>query len=254
MKYLPNFSHIYIERSAREYPLTHTILKRFKRSLQIELDDYKRIFARPRQDWREQKRSQKLILAVKKSDFLYEAGEVQPHFEGGGSYYAALAMNCPFDCEYCFLQGMYPSANLVVFVNFDDYENAILAKLESEGTFNLALSYTTDLLAIEQIASYCESSVLLASRNPALNLELRTKSTNIKALLKLRPVENVTIAWTLSPDTVAKSYERGAPALKARLRAISQVQLAGWKVRLCFDPLIAVDNWQEVYTEFLSEV
>ena len=29
-------------------------------------------------------------------------------------------MNCVFDCEYCYLKGMYPSANLVVFVNLED--------------------------------------------------------------------------------------------------------------------------------------
>lgn len=29
-------------------------------------------------------------------------------------------MNCIFDCEYCYLKGMYPSGNLVVFVNLED--------------------------------------------------------------------------------------------------------------------------------------
>lgn len=36
-------------------------------------------------------------------------------------------MNCIFDCEYCYLKGMYPSGNLVVFVNLED----IFAELES---------------------------------------------------------------------------------------------------------------------------
>ena len=33
--------------------------------------------------------------------------------------------NCLFDCKYCFLQGMYSSANYVIFVNYEDYYEEI---------------------------------------------------------------------------------------------------------------------------------
>ena len=33
--------------------------------------------------------------------------------------------NCLFDCKYCFLQGMYSSANYVIFVNYEDYYDEI---------------------------------------------------------------------------------------------------------------------------------
>ena len=30
-------------------------------------------------------------------------------------------LNCIYDCNYCFLQGMFNSANYLVFVNYEDY-------------------------------------------------------------------------------------------------------------------------------------
>ena len=29
-------------------------------------------------------------------------------------------MNCVFNCEYCYLKGMYPTGNLVLFLNLED--------------------------------------------------------------------------------------------------------------------------------------
>ena len=33
--------------------------------------------------------------------------------------------NCIYDCKYCFLQGLYSSANYLVFVNYEDFLNQI---------------------------------------------------------------------------------------------------------------------------------
>ena len=33
--------------------------------------------------------------------------------------------NCIYDCRYCFLQGMYSSANFVLFVNFEEGKSLI---------------------------------------------------------------------------------------------------------------------------------
>ena len=44
-----NFSHLYIERGAKEFPLTRRIRERFAKARVVEIDDYKTVFARPRQ-------------------------------------------------------------------------------------------------------------------------------------------------------------------------------------------------------------
>lgn len=62
-------------------------------------------------------------------------------------------MNCIFDCEYCYLKGMYPSGNLVVFVNLED----IFAELEAllaQKSIYLCVSYDADLVAIESLTGF----------------------------------------------------------------------------------------------------
>ena len=33
------------------------------------------------------------------------------------NYYFSHMLNCIYDCKYCFLQGMFNSANFVIFTN-----------------------------------------------------------------------------------------------------------------------------------------
>ena len=35
-------------------------------------------------------------------------------------------LNCIYDCKYCFLQGMFRSANFVIFVNYESFMNEIM--------------------------------------------------------------------------------------------------------------------------------
>ena len=46
-------------------------------------------------------------------------------------YYFSHMLNCLYDCRYCFLQGMYQSANYVLFVNFEDFQSDIRSIAEA---------------------------------------------------------------------------------------------------------------------------
>src|SRR5690606_38448337 len=148
---------------------------------------------------------------------------------------------CPYDCRYCYLQGMYASANLVVFANVGDYVAATEERLESlppGAPMHLALSYDTDLLALENLLGMIRRWLPVIRRNPRLVAEVRTKSASDSALAGEPPCDRMVLAWTLSPAEVAKAHEPLAPPLKARLQAARRAQDAGWPVRLCFDPLL----------------
>ena len=47
----PNFSHIYIEESAKNYPLSKLAIEKFSKSTIIEINHYKDVFNRPNQDF-----------------------------------------------------------------------------------------------------------------------------------------------------------------------------------------------------------
>ncbi len=252
-----NFSHLYIERGADGYPLTRRIRDRFAKARVVEIDDYKAVFARPRQRFQAQKESMKLILAVKKDRFLYDGSGHSQDFSLENFYYNTLMFNCVYNCDYCYLQGMYPSANIVAFVNVEDYFSATRRGIEDRPNpaqpLYLCISYDTDLLAFESVAPYCRAWIEFVHGEPDLLVEIRTKSAAYRAIRDLAPADRVILAWTLSPEPVAARYEHGAAPLRLRLDAARAAIDDGWPVRLCFDPVLAVPSWKSVYGELLEE-
>lgn len=253
-----NFSHLYIEREANEYPITRRIRDRFAKAQVVEIDDYKTVFARPRQRFQAQKESMKLILAVKKDRFLYAGSGNSQNFSLEDFHYNTLTFNCVYNCDYCYLQGMYPSANIVVFVNLEDYFNATRIGIHDRSNptqpFYLCISYDTDLLAFESVVPYCRAWIEFAREEPDLLIEIRTKSAAYRAIRDLPPTDRVILAWTLSPEPVATRFEHGAAPLSRRLDAVRSAIDDGWPVRLCFDPVLAVPSWASLYGDLVEEV
>lgn len=251
--FMNNFSHIYVEQRAASYPIAGHILSRFPKSIRVMIRHYKDVFNRPHQDFRRQKGLTKLILAVKQEPFLYPGPEVCEDFGNDNFYYTSPVLNCIYDCDYCYLQGLYPSANMVIFVNIEDFFEAVEKQLEN-GPLYLCPSYDTDLLALEGIVPYASRWIGFAGGKQNLCIELRTKSANYNAIAGLSPVEQVVLAWSLSPDEIARRYEKLAPSLKTRLAAAKAAMQDGWQVRLCFEPVLKVQGWQRIYSEFLDGV
>lgn len=248
-----NFSHIYVEKDAEDNINTKKILDHFKNARKISIDSYKEIFNRPHQDFNVQKKSINLILAVKKDNFIYKGADVCEDFGNKYFYYTSSIMNCVYNCEYCYLRGMYPSANIVIWVNIDDiFKEA--SQILNEHPMYICISYDTDLLVFENVTSFVDMWINFAASRDNLKIELRTKSSKFDSIKHIKPIENMIIAWTLSPQDIIERYEKNTPSLESRLKSIKEAVDAGWKVRICFDPLIYVDDWKEVYSKYIDDV
>ena len=151
----PNFSHIYLENGTVGYPLTQFALSKFPKAKVIKIEHYKDVFNRTGQDFQIQKSSMKLILAKKTKPYLYPASDMVQEYGTPNTFYNTPILNCLYNCDYCFLQGMYPSGNLVVFVNEGDFFNSITNKLKKlndpSEPMIVSISYNTDLMAMENI-------------------------------------------------------------------------------------------------------
>ncbi|MCB0318940.1 MAG: hypothetical protein KDD56_09300, partial [Bdellovibrionales bacterium] len=206
-----DFSHLYIEESCLDYEDTIILSEKFPKSKKIVIKDYKEFFNRPKQNWKSQKKSSKIILAKKKDALLYEGSPAAPNFGFDNFYYNTLVMNCLYDCSYCYLQGMYPSANLVFFVNGEDFMNEVDKKREVESPIYLCISYDSDLLALESLIPLCRRWIEFVNTRPDVFIEIRTKSANFKQINDIKPINNVILAWTISPKEIAKKYETKTP-------------------------------------------
>ena len=245
-------SLLYIEKALKSHPRTKTILKKLSPQKCIYIDRYTQIFNRTKQHFRLQKNHPAFILAEKKEKLVYKA----PLNYGIGAkynYYFSHLLNCPFDCRYCFLQGMYRSAAFVLFINYEAFQKAILEKINDEKTTFFS-GYDGDSLALNGKSGFLEAFFPFFQKLPKAELELRTKSTAIYPLLKQAPLKNCIVAFTLSPERIAKEFELKAPPLYARLKAIDQLQKKGWNIGLRFDPIIYCEDFERIYGSFFQTV
>lgn len=246
---------IYIEKSISDHPRTKSIISKFKKARCIEIDRYGEIFNKRNQNFRNQKKNPALILAYKND------GLVLPTPEGFGigaskNYYFSHMYNCIYDCRYCFLQGMYSSANYVVFVNFEDFDIEIKKIIEANLNKKLTFfsGYDCDSLALESVTGFAKHIIPLFEKYPEVDIEFRTKSTQIKPFSSIEPLENFVIAYSLMPDVMSKSLDNKTPSVQKRIEAMSSLASKGWKIGLRFDPLIHGKNWKILYEELINKV
>ena len=246
------FSHIYVEKKILNNKNTLEILSKFKDVKIIEIENYKEVFSSNNQDFHLQKLGQKLILASNKANMIYEGAVVCESFENDNFYYTSSIINCVYDCEYCYLQGVYSSGNIVIFVDIEKVFEEVEELYNKLKTLYLCISYDTDLLAIENICGFSEKWYYFIEDKKDLKIELRTKSGNIDKFLNLKPLDNFIVAFTLSPENLALKNEKYTASFKNRVKAIKELEEKGWKVRICIDPLIYSDNFEENYGQMIE--
>lgn len=248
-----HFSHIYIEKRAMDRPGTERILEHFPGAKRILIDHYKDVFNRMHQDRSLQEANRSLILAVRKGTAVYPGAPVCQNFGRAHFYYASSVMNCPFNCEYCYLKGMYPSGNIVIFVNPEEIMEEVDGLLARHPVY-LCISYDTDLLAWEAVTGYVSAWAAFAADRPDLSLEIRTKAAMLTGWEAYRGRRDLIFAWTLSPEAYARELEPGAAGLSARIESMRAAIRAGVTVRLALDPMIFRPGWKRAYGDLVDRI
>jgi spore photoproduct lyase len=246
---------LYIEENIRKHPRTQAICERFPKARQITCERYGEVFNPKAQNFRLQKQDPALILAEKYKNFSLSA----PAGYGIGAennYYFSHMLNCLYDCRYCFLQGMFQSANYVLFVNYEDYQLDIqrICNETPDEPIHFFSGYDCDSLALEPVTGFAEHFLPSFADIPNAWLELRTKSTQVRSLLNREAFPRCIVAFSLSPDEVANKVEDKAPSLERRLEAMCKLQDHGWQLGLRFDPLIYQTAYQQQYADLFEQV
>jgi spore photoproduct lyase len=246
---------IYIEENIQQHRRVQDILARFPAARNILCERYSEVFNSKAQNFRLQKQKPALILAEKYKHFALET----PKAYGMGAdrnYYFSHMLNCLYDCRYCFLQGMYQSANYVLFVNYEGFQDEIRQICGSYPTEDIHFfsGYDCDSLALEPVTGFAEQFLPFFADLPNAWLELRTKSTQIRNLTCRKPLPRCVVAFSLSPKEIAEKAEAKAPSLERRLEAIKKLQENGWLIGLRFDPLIFQTGYQRQYQQLFEQV
>lgn len=246
---------LYIEENIREHPRVQAIKQRFPKARHIICQRYGEVFNPKAQNFRLQKRKPALILAEKYQNFVLEA---PPGYGIGAqkNYYFSHMLNCLYDCRYCFLQGMLQSANYLLFVNYEDFQQQIrrLSQAHPGQAMHFFSGYDCDSLAMEPVTGFAEAFLPLFEQLPNAWLELRTKSTQVRGLLAREVVPRCIVAFSFTPEEVAEAVEAKTPAVPRRIAAMEKLQAQGWQIGLRFDPLIYQPDYFQQYQRLLEQI
>lgn len=248
------FSAIYVEEAVHGTERVQQILARYPGLPVIPCARYGEVFNRAGQNFRVQKQNPALILAEKHGPCVLPA-PAGYGFAAGASFYFSHMLNCLYDCRYCFLQGMYRSAHYVLFVNYEafsaDLQKTIAAQ---EGRCVFYSGYDCDSLALEPVSRFTQFFLPMFRELPQATLEIRTKSTQVRALLEMEPLSNCVIAMSFSSEQAGNRYEHRVPDLSKRLEAAAKLQAAGWSVALRFEPVISEPAVEQDYYALFERV
>ncbi|MBD23365.1 MAG: DNA photolyase [Alphaproteobacteria bacterium] len=249
------FNNVYVEKEIINSVNTNNILDRIKYNKIIICEKYSEVFNPKNQNFRIQKKNPSLILAQKKKKIVFKTpSEFTIGFEQ--NYYFSHMLNCVYDCKYCFLQGMFNSANYLIFVNYEDFFNEISKTIKKNHNKKICFfsGYDCDSLALENITNFASNFINFFKNYNNAFLEIRTKSINIKQLINIKPIKNVIVAYSINPQKIIKEFEQKTPNFDSRLNSLKKIQDNGWNIGLRFDPIFITEKNKKDYFKFLEKI
>ena len=146
--------------------------------------------------------------------------------------------------------------HFLVFVNYEDFfeEIDIILKKIPNKKICFFSGYDCDSLALEKITNFLYSFLIFFEQRKNAFLEVRTKSSNIEIFHRIKPIDNVIIAYSLNPEEIIQKYEQKTPTFKKRLESLYLLQNLGWKIGIRFDPIFLSNNNLHVYNRFLENI
>ena len=245
-----NFKAIYEEKAVVKEELTKNVLKEYKHIPHSTIDSVQELI-KSHTDLLEGKRV--IAIAKQKGKWLERCPGTQKHI---CCNYLVVnnAVNCPFDCTYCYLQAYINNNVLTLYANLNDLFEALsdFTKKEKRVYYRIGTGEFSDSLALDKATGLSRKLIsFFASQNNHL-LELKTKSDQVDHLLDLDHAGNTVIGWSVNPQKIIESEEVGAVSLDERLAAAKKCVEAGYPVAFHFDPIIYYKNWEEDYKEVVD--
>jgi spore photoproduct lyase len=246
------WNEVYVEEKIQDHPRVKSILGKINKS-PIFIPNYSDLWGRSKKPYLQKRDTLNLFLARKEGQLLKLAPDAYGQM-GEPHYYFIHAYNCIYECQYCYLQGYFNSPDIVLFINHEE----ILEEMKKTMTEHQGkrvwfhAGEFSDSLALTHLTGELELYHTFCRDNPDAIIELRTKSVNTKELLKLSPLPNFIISFSLSPKDIARRIDLKTPSLESRLKAMAQLHESGHPLAAHFDPIVYEDKFREEYAGLLK--
>lgn len=249
--------YIYFEKDTSQ----SFLFKRFKREFSgakfIEIESLKNYLKQQKYDLKKYNLRRETFFLVKERYDFFKSCPCSKNTINCHYYIFNLGFGCPYECVYCYLQEYANVGGIIFPTNLEDYFSKFAPtkiKFFSLGYKRIGTGEFTDSLAYDHISEYSISLVQYFKKYPKVYLELKTKSKNIKNLLKVKPSKNIVISWSLNPERIIKDCEFYTASLKERINSAKLCAEYGYSVGFHFDPIIYYSNWEKDYKEVISKI
>lgn len=166
---------------------------------------------------------------------------------------------CPYDCSWCYLKGTFrflPYKTKPHIKDFDKvgkHTHAFLEYVQTPEILN-AGEIADSLMWEGDKKSFVNFIVPLFESQNRHKVLLVTKSNKIENLLRFKSHNQVIVSFSLNAIPVAKKWEKRAPPVKERIKAARILYEQGYEVRIRLDPMVPIDNWEELYTHLIDYI
>lgn len=163
---------------------------------------------------------------------------------------------CPINCSYCFLNFYKNSSPIFIYTDFDKifFEIEEIANSNPARMFRFTTGEMGDAFATEGVFETAPELIKFFKKIPNSFLELKTKTDNISHILSIPHSERVIISWSVNPQKIIKTEERGSASIEKRLISAKKAMDNGYLIAFHFDPLIYFPYWEKEYIELIEMI
>ncbi len=250
---LTPFDQIWIDKEALLYPTTHIIRERFS-GVPADVVGDVHILKHPKNL---DLAKRQLILTINKGVSFKPCQGMAEGVVCCGYHTIDLASGCVCDCSYCILQHYLANNPMTtIYVNIEEILGGVKRHLEEnpDRRFRIGTGELSDSLAYDHITDYSKIIVSFFATVANAEFEFKTKTTNIKNLLGLKHGGHTVVSWSVNPQGIIETEERGSASLIERLGSAKKCVEAGYRVGFHFDPMINYEGWEGDYKEVVDEI
>ena len=240
---------IYFEKEIINYPLGQHLMKQYKETPKIEIENHNNIEEmRKKQNSEFANMKSNLIIGVRKTHKFVENHKTSDYLV------PYTSSGCTAMCMYCYLVCNYNKcAYLRLFVNREQMlEKIIRTAQKSEKQLTFEIGSNSDLILEDTITGNLVWTIENFANTEKGFLTLPTKFDMVDDILPLKHNGRIIIRMSVNPAEIINKVEFGTSRLKGRIEAINKLAEAGYKIGILIAPVILVENWQQLYTELIQ--
>ena len=242
---------IYYEKEILEYQLGKELMKKYKDTPKILIDNHNNIEElrkKPNSEFAKMKTN--LIIGTRKTHKFVENHKTSDYLV------PYTSSGCTAMCMYCYLVCNYNKcAYLRLFVNREqmlDKIKRVALKSDTELTFEIGSN--SDLILENSMTGNLIWTIENFANSPKGRLTLPTKFDMVDSILPINHNGKVTIRVSMNPEEIINKVEFGTSRLKGRIDAINKLAEAGYNIGILIAPVILVENWKELYTNLIQRL